>query len=242
MKEALVLRHEASVSLGSLAGMLAEAGLPVRQFDLFASTPEELPWAEAAGLIVLGGTMSANDVDRFGFLAAELDWMRTAIVRELPLLGICLGAQLLAKALGARVYRNARQEVGWYEVDLLPAAAEDRLFRGRAARETVFHWHGDTFDLPPGAVHLAHSPLCRHQAFRYGASAYGLQFHVEMTPELMELWLREFETSGDSCGTVDPAAIRAAAATEFPSMNSFSRCLLTRFAAMCKEVPASGQK
>ena len=169
--------------MGSLAGVLAAAGLDARQFHLFESVPESLPWSEAAGLIVLGGTMIANDGDRFPFLVAELDWIRAAVRRHVPMLGICLGAQLLAKALGAAVYRNAQPEIGWYQVELLPAAAEDRLFRGRAGRETVFHWHGDTFDLPAGAVHLARSPLCRHQAFRYGATAYGLQFHVEMAPD-----------------------------------------------------------
>ncbi len=222
--------------MGSLAGVLDEAGLDVRQFDLYQSPPDCLPWNEAAGLIVLGGTMSANDVDRFPFLIAELDWLRTALDRHVPTLGICLGAQLLAKALGAAVYRNARPEIGWYQVELLPAAAEDRLFRDRADHETVFHWHGDTFDLPTGAVHLARSPLCGQQAFRYGLLAYGVQFHVEMVPELMELWLRELDPGGPSCAArpLDSAAIRAAAARAFPAMASFSRCLLTRFAAMCE--------
>src|SRR5208337_5046138 len=103
MKSVLVLCHEPSVSVGSLSGVLAEAGLDVRQFDLFESVPHGLPWNEAAGLIVLGGTMSANDGDRFPFLLAELDWLREAVRRNVPLLGICLGAQLLAKALGAAV-------------------------------------------------------------------------------------------------------------------------------------------
>jgi len=222
--------------LGSLTGMLGETGLNVRQFDLFQSVPQSLPWSEAAGLIVLGGTMSANDGDRFPFLLAELDWLREAVRRNVPLLGICLGAQLLAQALGAAVYRNAQPEIGWYQIELLPPAAEDRLFRRRSTRETVFHWHGDTFDLPPGAVHLAQSRQCRNQAFRYGATSYGLQFHVEMVPDLMDIWLREFdarEASSDG-RRLDPAAVRAAAVEAFPAMTSFSQCLLTRFAEMCK--------
>ena len=223
--------------MGSLAEALAEAGLDSRQFHLFESVPESLPWSEAAGLVVLGGTMSANDGNRFPFLVAELDWIRAAVHRKVPMLGICLGAQLLAKALGAAVYRSAQPEIGWRQVELLPAAAEDRLLRGRSVEETVFHWHGDTFDLPAGAVHLAQSPSCRHQAFRYGATAYGLQFHVEMEPDLMELWLREFDAGEASSagGRLDPAAIRAAAGEAFPAMSSFSRCLLARFAEMCRE-------
>ena len=237
MKSVFVLRHEPSVSMGSLAGALAGVGLDARQFDLFDSVPRELPWNEGAGLIVLGGTMSANDGDRFPFLVAELDWIREAVRRETPLLGICLGSQLLAKALGAAVYRNAKPEIGWHPVELLPAAAEDRLFCERSAGELAFHWHGDTFDLPHGAVHLARSSLSRHQAFRYGAVAYGLQFHVEMTPELMELWLREFARgeSSSAGSDFDPSAVCAAAAEAFPAMNSFSQCLLGRFAEICRE-------
>ena len=235
MKSVLVLRHEPSVSMGSLAGVLAEAELDVRQFDLFESVPDRLPWGEAAGLVVLGGAMSANDGDRFPFLLAELDWIRAAVHREVPLLGICLGAQLLAKALGAAVYRNAQPEIGWRQVELLPTAADDRLFRDRAPEETVFHWHGDTFDLPAGAVHLARSPVCRHQAFRYGAAAYGLQFHVEMVPDLLELWLREaaLDEVPRALSPPDLTAIRAAANESFPAMSSFSRCLLARYAALC---------
>jgi GMP synthase (glutamine-hydrolysing) len=237
MKSVLILRHEPSVSMGSLTDVLASAGLNARQYDLFERVPEDLPWNEMAGLIVLGGTMSANDGEQFPFLLAELDWLRAAVRRNVPTLGICLGAQLLAKALGAEVYRSPRAEIGWYEIELLPGAADDRLLHGRSPAETVFHWHRDTFDLPAGAVHLAQSPACRQQAFRAGEAAYGLQFHVEMVPELMELWLRDFAGKSASCasGEVDAVAIRAAAVAAFPAMNAFSQRLLGRFAELCQE-------
>jgi GMP synthase (glutamine-hydrolysing) len=271
MKSVLVLQHEPNVAMGSLSGVLAAVGLDVRRYDLFDSVPDDLPWNAAVGLIVLGGSMSANDGDCYPFLLKELDWLRTAVERKLPTLGICLGAQLLAKALGANVYRNAQPEIGWYEVELLPAAAADRLFCGRAARESVFQWHSDTFDLPPDAVQLAQSPLCGQQAFRFGARAYGLQYHVEMTPELLESWLREHEAGADSCSgafggvrstvapdtvhskvagrgaggevlcAVDSAAIRARAAKAFPAMDAFSQCVLVRFAAMCVDPAGSGK-
>jgi GMP synthase-like glutamine amidotransferase len=236
MKRILVLRHVPHCPLGSAAGILAEAGLAAEHVDLFDSVPRRLPLDEAAGLIILGGPMSANDVDEFPFLATELDWIRKAIAARVPLLGVCLGAQLLAKAMGGRVYRNAVKEIGWYDLELLPPAGDDRLFRGRAAVETVFQWHGDTFDLPPGAIHLARSRQCRHQAFRCGDWAYGLQFHVEMTPQLMDEWLRR-PGSDEELGPedqIDPGAIRRLAPGRFPAMDSLSRCLLGRFAEMCR--------
>ena len=154
--------------MGSLPDVLADAGLDARLFDLFESVPDHLPWSEAAGLIVLGGTMSANDGDRFPFLVAELDWIREAIRGQVPTLGICLGAQLLAKALGAAVYRNPRRRSAGARSSSCPPRRTIDCFATARPRETVFHWHGETFDLPAGAVHLAQSPLCRHQAFRYG--------------------------------------------------------------------------
>ena len=230
MKPIIVLRHVPHCPLGSIADILADAGLAAEQVDLFDSVPQRLPLDEAVGLIVLGGPMSANDVEAYPFLARELDWIREAVAARVPLLGVCLGAQLLAKALGGRVYRNHVREIGWYELDVLPAAGDDRLFRGRAAVETVFQWHGDTFDLPPGAIHLARSRLCRNQAFRYGEFAYGLQFHVEMTAQLLDEWLCEpvFKEDLDREGVIRSAPDR------FPAMDSLSRCLLGRFAEMCR--------
>jgi GMP synthase (glutamine-hydrolysing) len=235
MHSILVLRHACEVPLGSVAGVLAEAGLPFRYVDLFETVPARLPLEDAAGLIVLGGAMSANDVAEYPFLHAELGWIRAAVDRRLPLLGICLGAQLLAKALGARVYRNRVKEIGFFNVELTAAAGRDRLFGGRGPSETVFLWHADSFDLPRGAVHLARGKQCPEQAFRYGESAYGVQFHVEMTPELLEAWLSEpgFERQIEELPGVDAAAIRAAAAQRFPAMREFSRCLLGRFARQC---------
>jgi GMP synthase-like glutamine amidotransferase len=235
MKPVVVLRHTPHCPLGSVAAVLAEAGLRPREVDLFAEVPRQLPWDDSAGLIVLGGPMSVNDTDKHPFLLRELDWLREAVEREVPTLGVCLGAQLLAKALGQRVYANRRKEIGWFEIELLPDAADDRLFAGRGPVETVFHWHGDTFDLPAGAVHLARGNLCPNQAFRVGRSAYGLQFHVEMTPELMAEWFAEPDLHSQIGDQADPQAIRAEAPRRFPAMSAWSGCLLSRFAALCCE-------
>ena len=112
-----------------------------------------------------------------------------------PILGICLGAQLIARAMGAAVYSNRANEIGWYDLRFTDAAAGDPLFQGLSV-ETVFHWHGETFDLPPGAELLASSDLCRNQAFRLGDRVYGLQFHLEVTPEMIADWC----TQDDNCG------------------------------------------
>jgi GMP synthase-like glutamine amidotransferase len=156
--------------MGSVEGVFRDAGLAFQQIDLCEVVPDRLPLEDAAGLVILGGPMSANDVDLYAHLEVELDWIREAIACELPTLGICLGAQLMAKALGGRVYRHRRREVGWFELEWTPEAATDRLFGGQTSR-TVFEWHGDTFDLPAGAVQLARSRSCEHQAFRYGEYA-----------------------------------------------------------------------
>jgi GMP synthase-like glutamine amidotransferase len=113
------------------------------------------------------------------------------------MLGVCLGAQLIAKALGARVYPNAVKEIGWYPVHWTAAAAGDALLAGMPDPATVFHWHGETFDLPDNAVWLGYSDACRNQAFRCGGNIYGLQFHLEVTPAMIAGWIEEDANAGD---------------------------------------------
>jgi GMP synthase (glutamine-hydrolysing) len=235
MKSIIVLRHTPTCPLGSVADVLAEAGLTYQYVDLFSEIPKRLPLADSSGLVVLGGPMSANDTLAHPFLRPELTWIQEAVDAQVPTLGVCLGAQLLAKALGEKVYPNRVKEIGWYEIEVLPPAAEDRLFAASGARETVFQWHGDTFDLPAGAVRLARSELCLNQAFRFGPLAYGLQFHVEMTPPLLTEWLDEPELHSQMGDHADPRAIRADASQRFPAMQFLSRRLLTRFAALCRQ-------
>jgi GMP synthase (glutamine-hydrolysing) len=235
MKPVFILRHVPHEPAGSLESYLAEAGAEYRYLDLFQEVPRQLPLDQAAALVVMGGPMSVHDVDKYPFLAAEVDWIQQAVRQQLPMLGICLGSQLLAKAIGAKVYPNGIKEIGWYRLKMLPTTAEDPLFADCETTETVFQWHGDTFDLPPGAVHLAQSALCKHQAFRAGPCAWGLQFHIEMTPEMVDAWLSEPDNCGElaQLDYLDAAAIRAAAPREFPKMQQLGRRVLSRFAAMC---------
>src|SRR5436190_14483569 len=126
----------------------------------------------------MGGPMSANDC--LPYLEAELRLLEHAVTMGKPLLGICLGSQLITKALGGRVYRNPVKEIGWAPVHWTPAARTDVLLAGLVEPETVFHWHGDTFDLPSGSTWLAWSDACRNQAFRMGPLIYAFQFHLEV--------------------------------------------------------------
>lgn len=191
---AIVFRHVPFEDLGTIACALAEHGIEVEYADLYR-TPDARPdTASAAGLIFMGGPMSVND--GLDWLRREIDLIAAAVARGTPVLGVCLGAQLIARALGARVYRNPVKEIGWAPVWWTPAAAADPLLHGLAAPEPVFHWHGETFDLPAGAEWLAWSEACRHQAFRAG-SAWGLQFHLEVTPEMIAGWCREEANAGD---------------------------------------------
>jgi GMP synthase (glutamine-hydrolysing) len=236
-----VLQHVPHETPGSLEGYLDQAGVARRAVPLFAEPLPERPWSwdEVAGLVVLGGPMNVDEVAKYPFLGQELTWIREALARDLPVLGICLGAQLLAKSLGARVVPNQEKEIGWYEVELT-APTDDPLFGGLTGRHTVFQWHGDTFALPAGAVQLARSPLCEQQAFRYGTKAYGLQFHVEVTAEMVDRWLNEPENQRELSGleTIDPALIRSRLPIALAEMQILGRPVLSRFAAMCRQAAA----
>lgn len=163
-------------------------GVPVRLVDSLAGD-EPLPAvSEVCGALFMGGPMSANDVTAHPRLADEVRWLGEAVAAELPVLGVCLGSQLLARALGARVTPAAR-EIGFAHVEVLDE--RDPLLGPLAPAATVLHWHGEVFELPRGATRLARSSLAEVQAFRAGASAWGLLFHAEADADLIEQWLGE---------------------------------------------------
>ncbi|MCU0429447.1 MAG: type 1 glutamine amidotransferase [Cytophagaceae bacterium] len=144
----------------------------------------KLPFVEICDLlIVMGGPMSVNDESDFNWLTEEKRFIEKAIVRGKSVVGICLGAQLIADVLGSRVYKNQEKEIGWWPVQLTEEGKRHPLMDHFGASQEVFHWHGETFDLPTGAVRLAGSKWCENQAFVYGKNVLGLQFHLESTTE-----------------------------------------------------------
>jgi len=203
----LVLRHEPFEHLGYFTAILDERSIGYEYRDL--DSPLDVAALDrATGLIVMGGPMSANDP--LAGLAAEIRVINAAIERGTPVLGICLGAQLIAKAMGASVYRNPSTEIGWGAVHLTEVGRADPIFGGLADPSVFFHWHGETFDLPVGAEWLAYSDLCRHQAFRFGSNVYGIQFHPEITPAMIEDWCAQPVNCGDVRGLdslPDPRAV-----------------------------------
>jgi len=141
------------------------------------------------GIIVLGGTQHANDDHKHPYFPAVLKLMRDFHAADRPLLGSCLGAQLLARAFGARVARHTHLEFGFLELAITPEGERDSLLQGLPARQRLMEWHEDTFDLPEGAAHLIEGKGCRNQAFRLGNRSYGFQCHFEATPALVESWI-----------------------------------------------------
>jgi GMP synthase-like glutamine amidotransferase len=184
--ELLVLQHIACEPPAAFEDELRSRGLGLARVELDEGDP--LPdWREFDGMIVMGGPMGAYEEDAHPWLRDEKLAIREAAHAGHPVWGVCLGAQLLAAALGAAVYPGPEAEVGLLEVELTAAAAEDPVFRAAPAGFPTLQWHGDTFDLPAGATLLASSPAYRNQAFVF-ERAYGLQFHLEVSPELAAQW------------------------------------------------------
>ncbi len=212
MRKILVFQHVAHELLGTLNPLLKDSGFRIRYVN-FDRDPAARPSLDGYfGLVVLGGPMSVDQVDLYPFLAVEVELVAEALQRGMPVLGICLGAQLLARALGADVRPHHSKEIGWYQINPTAAGADDPVFAGMSDTEHIFQWHGDTFDIPSGAVHLASSPDCENQAFRYGDTAYGFQFHLEVDRPMVERWLtvpHNRQEITDLNGAIDPEQIRS---------------------------------
>ena len=274
-----VFQHLEEESPDLIGRVLEEEG---HQLRMFRSYRQELPPAIAPGcegLVVMGGPMGVYEADRYAWITPEIELIRGALDRRLPLMAVCVGSQLLAAAAGARVYPGERaKEIGWHTVRLTPAGAADALCAALAeppgavdaanaalaeplgaadaanaalaeppgaadaanaalAEATVFQWHGDTFDLPPGAELLASSNLYPHQAFRLGRCAYGFQFHFEVGAESisqwLELWPEELRAEG-----VDVEAVKAQTAGHMEAFTRRGRALISGFSAMVRATEA----
>lgn len=226
-----VFRHVPHEGLGTIAPALKRAGWRAKIIDVWKPGFIAPAASSMRALIVMGGPMGVYEQDRYPFLKKELALMKRMVSAGKPVLGVCLGSQLLAAALGRRVYPNERKEIGWYKVKLTPAGKRDPLFHDLPSEPQVFQWHGDTFDLPRGAALLATSPLCRNQAFRIGQRAWGLQFHLETDPPMIRDWLgqpgtdRELHNAG-----VREAAIRAGLRARWPRMKPSAEKTFSAFA------------
>ena len=195
MANIAVLKHFWCEGPEAFADTLVNAGHRITTINLYQGDPVPAPDDFDAWLI-MGGPMNVDDIASHPYLRPERDLVADLIRRDRPVLGICLGAQIVARAAGARVYPQQSKEIGLFDVELTPGARQDPLFRDLDSPLEVFQWHGDTFDLPAGAVWLARSERFQHQAFRLGRRVYGLQFHVEVTLATARQWVRPiFDTT-----------------------------------------------
>jgi GMP synthase (glutamine-hydrolysing) len=183
----VVVQHTATEGPGLLAGVLAEAGAAARVVRIDLGEPLPAP-AEMRGVVVMGGPMGVHDTAEHPWLEPEREWLTTTVAAGLPVLGVCLGSQLLAAALGASVTTGAEPEIGIGAVALDDEGRADPVLGPEGDKVPVVHWHGDTFAIPDGAVRLATNDRYANQAFRYGDRVYGLQFHLEVDDEVAAAW------------------------------------------------------
>ena len=203
MSTVLVMQHHPVENLGTIEQALTARGMKAEYVHSYAGQPVPGDMEGYAGLVLMGGPMGVYESDRYPWLEDEMRLAERALKAELPVLGVCLGSQLLAAVLGSHVRKGEAPEIGWYEVRLSGLAAGDPLWKEAAAaggRFQAFHWHGDIFDLPEGARPLASSAQTKCQAFVYGPGAYGLLFHMEVTEKGAADMITSFEEEARAAG------------------------------------------
>jgi len=219
----LIVQNDPEVPAGAYAGYLTEMGVTFRLVRPFGG--EELPSpGKVAAVVVLGGAMGVHDTAVHPFLVRVKGFIGEVVAAGIPYLGICLGGQLLADVLGAPVTTGTDGEKGTFTVSLTPEGARDPLFAGVPSPFVTFQWHNDTFAIPAGAVRLASSPACPNQAFRAGERAWGLQFHPEVTGDIVDIWAR---WSAETASCADRIVAEFAAVE--PDFRAVSRQILANF-------------
>ena len=228
MSRIIVLQHTPFETLGTIEDALAGSKMVAHEIQSYAGELVPSRMESAAGLILMGGPQSVYQQGEYPYLRDEINLIDDALRAGKPVLGVCLGSQLMAAALGAPVTRGSKKELGWHPLALSDAAAEDSLFKGISRSFIGFHWHGDIFGLPKGAVALASSDVTEFQAFRYGEKAYGFLFHMEITKplikEMAEAFPNELKTAG-----VSARQVLADTEKHFPVLEAIGKTVFTRW-------------
>ncbi len=231
MPTVYALQHVFAEPLGIIDEALEASGIGAEYIRVFAGNPVPGDMTGAAGLVVMGGSMGVYEQAEYPFLSQEIRLIEAALKAEKPVLGVCLGSQLLAAALGAEVKKGDRKEIGWFPVALTKAASTDRLFSEVQRSFTAYHWHGDVFDLPGGAVSLASSAQTQCQAFSYQERAYGLLFHLEATHKIVEDMVRGFSGELDE-EKIDGAEIIAQTRKHLTQLQRIGAPVFQRWASL----------
>lgn len=232
-RSAVALRHLAFEDLGLLGPILEAEGWSISIVDAPTADLSDPRLTDADLLIALGGPIGIYEIDAYPFLSPEIRLLERRLSRGAPTLGICLGCQAMAKALGANVYPGGVKEIGWGAVNLTGDGRRSALAPLGESGAEVLHWHGDTFDLPSGAALLASNESYPHQAFSFGAHQLALQFHIEVDPRLLELWLVGHAAELAQAG-VSPIGLRAAARQRASSALRLSHAI---FASWIRSLP-----
>jgi GMP synthase (glutamine-hydrolysing) len=238
MKDIVAIRHVAFEHLGTLAPLLTGRGFRIRYLDAGTTDLTALDPLSPALFVVLGGPIGAYEENQYPFLSHELHIIEQRLAAERPILGICLGAQLMARALGSRVYPGKAKEIGWAPIRLSHEGQASCLAGLKSCGYQVLHWHGDTFDLPENAKRLASTASTENQAFAVGDRALGLQFHLEADPLEIEYWLVGHAHEIGATEGISPLSIRADTARYGKAVAaSAAECMLNWMEA-CSLLPA----
>ncbi len=244
MARVLVLQHVESEGLGIINKAVKQRGIQTDFISIFKNDRIPRSLEGYNGLIILGGPMGVYEEDIYPFIKDEITLIKSAIKDDTPILGICLGAQMLAKAAGADVYKGGKhvpagikqgKEIGWYKIKLSDEGKRDGLFIGLPGEFTVFQWHGDTFGIPENSKCLASSELFSNQIIKVGKNAYGLQFHLEVTEDMIKNWIDVNDRELASVKSyINPKHIIKETANHIETVHRYGEVIFSRFFNLVK--------
>ncbi len=231
----LFIKHIDIEGPGTMGSYLEENNFKYDTVELYNNDTLPDNPSQYNAIVVLGGPMNVYEEEKYPFLKAEDELIKKTLNENIPMLGLCLGGQLISKACGAKVKKTETKEIGWFKTCLTESGQNDPLFTGLLAEIEVFQWHGDTFDVPENSIHLASSELCRNQAFRYNENVYALQFHLEVTREMISDWLTAYSGEVASTEGVSSKTILEYAEQYSDAYNKQANIFYSNFLNICKK-------